>query len=277
MIDLAQAPTPVAPPGGSEERPLQLSQSRIKALTDEQVCPKRYYHTEITGEFENPPSLSMLKGQLFEWLALGSRNRAGQVPVLPRNRNGRPTADELRIREQAAEFKRLMPLYKIEILDKRVPITVPLRMTKDGTRVDLSGLLDVLVAYQNRPYILDLKLAANCYATWGDFCWGEFWRMDHLQASAYTEMLQLATGHNVGFLYAVFDYKPQPDHQLIDVPYSPLRRAELYTRLQQAIDNYRYFDARGWEAVPSWAKCQNCPVVDCTQRTRVKQVRVLGI
>lgn len=254
---------------------LVLSQSRVKRLTGEFCCPTRFYATEVARTHHVEPTESMRKGQLFEYLALGSLNREGQVPTLERRQNGQLTVDELRIRKQAAEFKRLLPLYDITILSTGVAVTVPLRL-RSGDELFVTCLLDAIISYRNRPFIMDLKLTADVDSRFGEYCWKLPHLMDHLQAHTYLYAFNKATQRqDVGFIYALFDYKPRIDHDILEVKASAGNEAEMRQRFQVAFDTYHQFEAAGWPARPSWNQCEKCPLTTCPVRQKTKDVRIV--
>jgi hypothetical protein len=245
----------------------ELSQSIIKGVKNDFYCPKKYFVYEVLKTYPKEETESMVKGQLFEYLALGSVNREGNIPEMKRNKNGSLTADEQRIREQAQRFPELIDAHGIVLEQTNVRLS---HVYSD--QIVLTGIADALGTYQGKPYVFDLKLTGNIHSTWGEFGWGNYWNMDHTQAYMYPYILQQVLAREYGFMYLVFDYKPEPDYLFIDMEQEPLRKLELHESIRVAHEKLLYFRDTGYPPVGSFAECRSCKVEDCTSRVKVKPI-----
>jgi hypothetical protein len=284
-------PPPLPPPAPKQEAAtaFTLSQSKIKKLNADNLCPLRFYEVDLMEKYESIPTVSMMRGQLFEYLALGSLNREYQIPALPRTSRGKITAEEKRIIEQASEFKRLLPLYGMTILATCVPLTIE---WSPGFWVNM--LLDVVVhwdrSYDPDPenntrsgiYVFDAKLTANVHSMHGDFCWGQPWAMNHLQAYMYAEGVQRTlvrkkTGkpYDIGFVYGVFDYSPKMNHKLVEIQRSTMDIGDMKRQIKLAREKLDEIAADGFVAIPEYDQCKTCPILDCKVRAKVPSVQVV--
>lgn len=256
-----------------------FSQSKIKQLNGPNLCPRKFKLSTMEEKYPSLPSESMIKGQLFEWLALESPNREGQIPKLKKKNNGQPTADEVRIVQQAQLAKKLIPMLGMTPVSNRVAAMIDL---DDPGPISISVLLDLLVWYQPkgaaqaRPYIVDTKLTANINSTFGDFCWGTPWNMDHTQAYIYMNVMSQLLGQPVGFIYLVFDYKTNPDYTVIEMADSAVNQSQVREALRRAYDTLMRMDAAGYPPVPSYEACRTCTIPGCSLRTGVKEVVVVN-
>lgn len=255
-----------------------LSQSKIKRLTADHYCPRRFKEVDLDRTYLETPSVAMLRGQLFEYLAFGSLNREHEVPRLPKLQNGQMTAEEKRIVAQAAEIKRLMPLYGMKVLASAVPLTFE---WKPG--VWMSMLMDSVIWWTRPPeegptgiYVFDAKLTANVHSTYGDFCWGAPYRMNHLQPHVYMAGCRKVLGYEVGFVYGVFDYKPKAEHKFIEVKYGATNSGEAAEKIRVGLEIMQQSQAAGWPAIGSFEQCKGCPVPNCPQRKVVPAVQVVN-
>ena len=80
----------------SNEEQIVISQTLIKRLKSEVVCPAKIQALYFTDDFEEEPTLPMLKGSYFETMALGHGRDGVQVLDLPRLKAGGQTTDHKR-------------------------------------------------------------------------------------------------------------------------------------------------------------------------------------
>lgn len=205
---------------------MNISQSIIKLFLkkgeEQEICPRFIKYIEIDGRASKIPTDSMLYGQYFETLCLGSCSNNIKVTDLKRKRlkkhqlaenevllqSGQPikhigekTANQLRIEHQAMVFKQLIEKYNIYVLENNTQIKIYKRWLKDPNII-LSGELDIFptsILFRkdyNQPLlpgdendlklaIIDLKLTWDINSEWGDFCWGKPQFLDTTQGVFY--------------------------------------------------------------------------------------------
>lgn len=268
--------------------PFALSQSRIKRIGEELWCPQKFLLCDIEKKYKEAGSEAQMRGQLFEYLAFGSLNREGQVPVLKKTTRGKVTAEEKRIILQASELKRILPLNGMTVLATCVPLT-----TEWSPGVWMTILMDAVVHWdrsrdprpENRDrsglYVLDAKLTGNIHNTFGPFSWGNPAAMNHLQPHVYMEVaereLSRISGRkfHLGFVYSVFDYSPKMEHRLIEVRRTAVNQAETKEQIRVALDKLEDANDNAFAPIGSYQQCKNCPVPDCPVRVSVRDVQVI--
>lgn len=279
--------TPPASPTKQAVLDFALSQSKIKKLTADKLCPLRFLQCDLQEQYDSIPSAAMLRGQLFEYLAFGSLNREHQVPSLPRTSRNKITAEEKRVILQASEMKRLLPLYGMELLDVCVPLSLE---WEPGLMMNM--LLDAFIWWNREPdpetgeeltglYVLDAKLTGSVHNSYGDYCWGEPWNMNHLQAHVYMESAQrILSKHygkpiKVGFVYAVFDYSTKMEHKIIEIRRSLINQGEMKELIRRGRETLQEIADEGFAPRPHYDLCKTCPVPDCPVRALVPPVQIV--
>lgn len=247
---------------------IPISQTLIKEFETYGYCPRKIYVRYIAKTHEQEPSDSMIKGQYFETMALGSGRGGIKVTDLPRKKNGHVTIDHARIDFQAKRFA--------EVLDKwgiRMPKAngKQLEIITEVNGILLSGNLD-FVSRVNNIYgdfpvaVIDLKLTKDRKNTYGQFCWGEPEKMDKLQASMYPLLFKKKWGHKlprdyeIMFFYLVFDYKPDFGDNLIPVFYNAAEEEKLMERIRYTNEKMHEAIRTDWPAIPDYEQCKKCPL-----------------
>jgi len=289
-----------------------VTQSDMKKLIQfgEEVphCALQFMETIIFKNFKWPESLSMLSGSYFETLCLGSGAGGKKVLDLPRKTlsekkykemiaagipeadiKGEKTIDQVRIEQQALRFPQRMAELKIAIneYNTQVPILKHL-----WANVFLAGELDIWPTVMLTPeglrwVILDLKLTADVYSTWGDFAWGAPETMDHTQGRCYLELIEninfelnphlkdlhdtmpkvfeKANNGDFAFYYWIWGYKKEQLHlqekNNIRVHYGQMERKELMESIRKyvaIVEHYMNMDTIPTH--PCFDFCNKCPV-----------------
>ena len=239
-----------------------LSQSIIKRLDDDTLCPRYYYLYYLAEQYKEPTSESMVKGQRFEYLAVGSKNREGHIPEIPKLKNGSKSTDELRIEQQAEVFKQVLPHYNMQLLLPEGQDNPSVTLSYEhGKQVLLTGIYDALVSWNGVPAILDLKLTASLVSRWGPngkAGWGDYFNMDHLQAYLYIYLAERIFKRKMKFVYAVFEYGPDPKFKFIEIKDNSMRRDEMLRRVEDARDKVRAWEAANFPRQGHYQQCAKC-------------------
>jgi hypothetical protein len=276
--------------------PIKINQSTVKRLDSTTVCPQRYYREEVTLEHKRPASEAMVKGQRFEYITFGTKNREGQVPIIPALKKGGKSTDEVRIEAQS---KRLLEVFKA--------LNIKIVKTDWHTEYLVNGMLvhstqDILADWDGEPYILDCKLTANVNSTFGAYSsWGLYDKlcakfvnhkvgddvkvyvdqfdalkfkqgkqMDMLQPHTYMYHMELKTKAPWKFAYAVADYKPKPEIKIIKIIDTKEGRVSMLNRTSDTRERIQYFRGTNFAPIPSWDECSECPVKNCMSRINAK-------
>lgn len=252
---------------------ISYSQSLIKQFEKEGYCPMKIKAMYIDKTHTNEPSLSMQKGNFFEYLCIGATARGGDcVTDLPRKRKNQKTVDQERIEYQASLFPQILAEYGIEFpKEKNRQVTIS-HVLNNGIKIE--GTLDFCAEVNNEEWghlpvaIIDIKLTSNIHSTFGDFCWGTPEEMDLMQAFMYPYIFKekfknkLPEHYVPPFFYLVFDYKPDAEHKLIPVEYDFAKEEELLNRIHYAYAQAQRCDETDWAPEPDMIQCNSCPVAD---------------
>lgn len=256
---------------------LVLSQSLMKKLDQDYLCPRYYYLYHQSGQYKEPSSEAMVKGQRFEWLAVGSKNREGDIPEIPKLKNGSKGTDELRIEGQAEVFKQVLPHYNMQLLLPEGQDNPSVALNYEfGEDVLLTGIFDALISWNGAPAIMDLKLTASLVSRWGPNGkpgWGDYFNMDHLQAYLYIYLAEKIFKRKMRFVYALFEYGPDPKFKFIEIKDSSMRRAEMLHRIADARDKLLAFAEQDYPRQGHYLQCVKCAEKDtCPARRLVPEI-----
>ncbi len=264
-----------------------INQSKVKRVTSAIICPQRYYLEEITGELQRYSSEAMLYGNYFEYHATGQLPRDGVVPIIPLLKKQRlgsyEPAVKQRLDQQILNFPKVMAQHGIKIAKTGYAMEYMF-----NNELVLHGILDVLVEYKGKPYILDIKMTGNIHNDYGDFAWGKVIEMhpdnsgvyiarfepdnkdamDFIQAQTYMYMMEKLTKNKWGFLYAVFDHKPNPEHKIIEVLEDSAARKDMLERMHGTKAKLTKFKDMNYMAIPSINECHGCKKADCSVRMK---------
>lgn len=149
----------------------KISPSTMKAFYEDGSCRKYWYFKNIEKSIErDPPSEAMVKGIVFETLALGENVAGSELPShdFLYTKNGGKTTSLLRIEEQAAKFKRITDPSSDEFIGFSV-VGSQFHIENDKWKgvIDING-----VDLFERTVISDLKFTSDVNATYGDYAWG---------------------------------------------------------------------------------------------------------
>ena len=243
-----------------------LSQSIAKSLDNDYLCPRYYYLYNLTGMYQEPASEAMMKGQRFEWLAVNSPNREGQIPELPKLKNGNKSTDELRIEEQALVFKEVLPHYNMKVvLPEGADNPSAAVNWEHGEDVLLTGIFDAVILWDGVPAIMDLKLTGSLVSRWGPNGkpgWGDYFNMDHIQAYLYMYLAEKIFKRKMRFVYALFEYGPDPKFKFLEIKDSGIHRAEMMQRLDGARDKLLAMKEAGYPRQGHYRQCAKCAEKD---------------
>lgn len=287
----------------------KINQSTIKKFisrgSEIPHCPQRIYKSYILREFPDPTSLAMLKGKFFESCAIGGVAHGGDsILDLPRKRPlkkdllknpnaiGAKTTDQVRIEEQVDVFKQKAEKYGIIYNEYNTQTKIYKRWHEDPSII-LTGELDLfptIIKYKGSWYltIIDLKLTANITSTFGDFSWGDFNSMDHLQGQHYQyllkdldfdlndelnpgnhlrellnkERLQMINDGMLLFIYWVFDYKPKYNDMFKPYIMHSIDWHHYHETIRKAVSMLEFMKSQNYPCNPG-PLCETCSVKTC--------------
>ena len=299
-------------------RPLTISQSLMKKFLkhgeEKIICPKNIFETEIEPVVEVPPTLPMLGGSYFETLTLGSGRGGHKTLDMPRKKLtakqerenrvriekgeepllGTKMISQIRIEEQAERFKILQAQRQIMITEYNTQVPIMKQWSED---VFLRGELDIfptpiLGRDGLQIAVIDLKLTGDIDNDYGDFCWGDPTRMDHIQAQMYHYLVRdidfslnqgleeivtqpvtnMIADNNILFLYWVFSYgSGDLRDKFVRYDWDSNKEAELKESIRKTIALIEEYESEGWPAKPEYERCSKCPLT-CTMRCEIEAI-----
>lgn len=282
------------------ENKITLSQSMVKELNSEGSCSAKFkarridnipYPPELIAQLDllNIKADARLKGCFFEFIALGNPNKDGVfVSDLPRLKDGKKSVDQIRIEAQAEFFKdKFLDYNNITISNRAVYHKIPYNKDIDLEMTsDIEGSIFDDNYNEERACIIDLKLTGNIHNQFGNFSWGNPYNMDHIQAIMYHHIVSEEIKMNLGtdngkiidlsFYYAIFDYKPKPEHILIEVKPTPIRKEEMKEAIRKAAEKVKINNEFGWSETPSYNNCIDCPLIlTCKSANKKKPIIII--
>ena len=243
-----------------------------------EYCPKEAYETYITGNYSKESTKAMKRGTYFETILLGANVRGEPVEKELTEVKKTPTAEQKRIDIQIERAKKIIDEKEMIISSNTVQVNAVRQMIFPDVdfSVFLSQTADLItpIVYKDVFYDkvnVDLKLTGSLSNTWGDFGWANWREMDKTQA------LLASYVHKLPFFYFIFDYPASGmTYKLIKVNTSSDNRKfdegdpmknEMILRdreLRESVRNTALLVEKhfyhGWEAWPSTALCQECPL-----------------
>lgn len=245
---------------------MKINQSLIKRL-DKEYCPKKV-KAEMDGTWKRTASEAMIKGQYFEWLLFKTKNREGQVPVMPLLKNGKKSTDQIRIEAQAKKFFEVCEKYDIKFFGTDRTFHTKLFGHETFGTWDGYGLIK-----GKKPLIIDIKLPGNINNDFGDFCWGDISSMDMIQPEMYMTAGRKIDQINYDFLFMIFDYKSKPDFKLEFINFQEDTAFRVQARLEDTKTKIAFHNTHGWKPVGNPKECKDCPFSDSCSEFTSKAIR----
>jgi hypothetical protein len=210
-----------------------------------------------------PSTDAMRLGQYFEYIATGGLPAYGDgTPPEPELvYKGKPneklsTAYE-RAHGSAQLFKALIKQFDIEIIE------VGWAMQHEN----MSGTADLLVKWDGKYAILDLKYSGLVDDKWNDMGWHKDFLSQKdkimMQSVHYSILAEKILGEPVDFYFWVFATQDPRDVRIFKAVIDDTK-IELHNRaVKQVYDNVNKLIANdSWKPLPSLQKCMDCPLVD---------------
>ena len=225
---------------------LYINQSIIKAFFykgEKRDYCHRYVKEQCIDKSVSKESLSMMCGNYFETLCLGSSMGGKTTYDLPRKiltkkqkengqKVGDKTIDQIRIEEQALVFNRKKTEHQISV-QKNVNTQIEIKkLWSVNDNIILKGELDTFptsIALPKRGLRLctiDLKLTQT-FTDFGEYCWATPANIDPIQGYMYSELVR--------DIDLAFNHEENPDSRLFMV------YTETVQRILSQIDPLFFF------------------------------------
>ena len=248
----------------SINKPIKVSQSLMKSLNEYILgneCGIVFKAKYIDKTLSMPPTDAMKLGIYFEYMATGALPRSGETPEAEMVYKGKPnekmSADYERATASAEFFKSLMKFWQIEIKE------VGLVMETD----EMKGIADLLVEWNGKPAIIDLKYTGLIDDKWSDMGWHKDFLSQKdgllIQGVMYKMLAKEVLGiEDIDFYFWVFDTK-NPLNVRIIKEIVDSEKFEMHKSAVQSTKNYIENQIKNnwaWKAYPSLLKCASCPL-----------------
>lgn len=245
----------------STPTPLKVSQSLMKALSDYLQgleCGISFKRKYITKEVEFTPSDAMKLGIYFEYEATGSLPKSGQVPEAEYVYKGKPierlATEYERAKASAEYFKALIKFFDIKVLE------IGYKMETET----MSGVADLIVEWNGKKAIIDLKYTGLIDDKWQDHGWHKDFlsQKDNImiQGVMYKMLAKEIYGEDLDFYFWVFDSKNPLNVRIIKEVVDENR----YDQHVEAVNNTlaylkNHIMSDDWTPRPELMRCAKCP------------------
>ena len=247
-----------------------ISNSMLQAYLDCQknkACFYEFYHRYVLKDYTPEPTPAMLLGVWFEYMCTGALPRSGVAPTPVTLKNGNLAADYERMLAQVENFKKIVDVYNINIVE----------VSKEIVHEKIKGILDIWCEIDGMPSIIDLKATGQIGNRWDDFGWDErnFQFSNHiLQPAIYKYLIYKTLGiEDVPFYYLVFSTK-NTDILFWEVKYLDFdETCEKVEQLAEDLDKFiQNADEKDYTPICDYKICTNCQITKCFFRQEVPKV-----
>lgn len=247
-----------------------ISNSMLQAFLDclnEKSCFYEFYHRYVVKDYSPAPTPAMNLGIWFEYQCTGAMPRSNVVPEPVTLKNGKLSADYERMLAQVENFKKIVDVYNINILE----------VGKEIVHDKIKGILDIWCEIDGMPSIIDLKATGQIGNRWDDFGWDErnFQFSNHiLQPAIYKYLIYKTLGiEDAPFYYLVFSTK-NSDILFWEVKY--LDFDETCEKVEQLADDLDKFiqnaDEKDYLPICDYKVCSQCKMTNCFFRQEVPKI-----
>lgn len=254
---------------------IYITQSRIKSLrkiAQEQLCPKRYYLTDITKEYQEKTGPAMAMGLRFEFELTGAMMRNGKEPPQILTKTGNPSSDQNRISYNANQGK--------ETLERLGIKTEPENIQQSITRKCLQANVDQIQENPEGRKVTDFKYSGllSEQTKWNELSF------ETTSDKFPTRISHKVQGHHYSlvcdadFQFLVFDSRKdhEGEYQLIEIQASHESMNQHKHLILNTIEQLQnHLEGKPFTAVPSYEKCRGCPVLDCKSREKYPETKVI--
>jgi hypothetical protein len=245
----------------------KISQSLMKALSEYvqgNECGIAFNERYIKKTVEFVQTDAMRLGTYFEYKATGALPRNGIAPepdvVYKGTAKEKLATDFERADASALFFKALMKFWDIKVLYTNHTMET----------ATMKGIADLIVEWNGKPVILDLKYTGMIDDKWSEFGWHKDFlsQKDNLmvQGVMYKLLAKETLGiDDIPFYFWVFDSKNPQNVRIIE---EKVDESRFYQHMD-AVNNAKSFiehtaKTNGWKAKPDLLRCAKCPLKpDC--------------
>jgi hypothetical protein len=242
-----------------------LTQSAVKDFEKESTCPARWKAQWVDRLISFQETDHMKKGNYFEWLILGANAKDKEPPTPLLLKNGKKSADTLRIESQADRVYSL--LFQQSHPDWLGFDSIQSQLFLKDPDKKRGGTIDIFAVAKD-PWIVDLKLTGDLTSRRTPYSWGNDWgSMDNLQLLHYKNLFHKNYGvvPRTGLL--VVDYSPKMRIEFGEMTFSEDAHSDYEERFSYVEGGIKlYNEENKWPRIPG-KDCSICPL-ECTKRLK---------
>lgn len=252
---------------------MKISQSLIKEFAKYKLGQEcgLVVKAKFVDKKWSPPSEAQKLGIYFEYKATGALPKSGETPVPYYNSKGKLSTDYENAEASAYLFRTLIKVNNIKILEKGWYMD-------DGLS---NGVADLLVEWNGRKAIIDLKYSGLVDDKWNDLGWHEDFLGEKdkilIQGVHYTKLAETILEEPVDFYFWVFNTKDPRDVRI----FKQVNNPERYIKHESIIFNVKeemnkLVSDDSWVALPSLQRCNNCYLAnDCPKQAILPTIKTI--
>lgn len=268
----------IDPRNGKEFTISQSLIKKVRELAKGELCPKQFYHVSLHREYDKT-SEAMAMGSRFEYELTGAHDLDGTIPDMVLTSTGKIGADQNRISDNAMMGKETLRRLGVYLNRAEVQAKVKFKC--------LSSNMDILFIDESQGdydwFIDDVKYSGVIDSDFSDYAW----KPENIassfdmkcQALHYISLAIFSGCTSVRFRYLVFDNRPnhEGEYQVFEVVASEKALNQHKHVILTTIDQLqKRFNGEGFDAVPAYEKCKDCPV-KCESRVKYPEIKVVEI
>lgn len=241
---------------------------------DGKECGILFDEVYLKRRFKTPPTDAMLKGQRFEYLAIGTKP-GGEIPgEILTNTGNISKAEETRVKTHADLFNESIKFHGIDI-----------KMTDIKEEIEFQDYILVYIMdyfgtwRDGKPLIGDLKYSGLLYNKWEDMGWERerlrFNRKQRTQPLMYCYGYKWLHGELPDFLYHVHSSTNDIDFEIFWMMITDSHLQEFEERIYHFLEAVEFSKSYGFNPLPSRRKCKDCPVIDCQFRMKIPDITLI--
>lgn len=257
------------------------------------LCPKQLKETFIDRKYRMPDTEAQASGKYFEYVCLGAgadmTDLVTDLRHVKSGRGGEKSADQIRIEDQARMFEEIAENLGVKIIKENIQVRVEKPWDHEYNEweeeydIVITGIIDFISPVNAMAFkengergviqcenaVHDLKLTKDIWAVFGrNRSWAYPWTMNHTQLAIYNYITDLPA------FYWVFDYKPKAEFRVYHKEMTSMEKLEMHEAIRKTAEKYIELDKVGWPASPAYYRCKDCPVKDCTSRTKKPDIQI---
>lgn len=226
----------------------------------------------------SPPTDAMRLGQYFEYMATGAlpAHGDGTPPEADMVYKGKPNeklaAPYQRAFESAEYFKAMVKALGIEILE--------VGSYYESDKNNMCGTADLLVKWNDRTCIIDLKYTGLIDDKWSEMGWHEDFieQKDQIlvQAVHYKSLVEESLGEEVPFYFWVFNSQDPLDVKIYEIVVDASKKEQHMVAVQNThtLFERELNSAEPWKPMPSLRRCNKCFLQEsCEYRALLPDVK----